>query len=1112
MFAIKQNQKYYQIENVNELPAFFMNIATASDMWAYLSSNGAMTAGRGSSSNSIFPYETDDRLHLATSTGPKTIVRQADGQIWEPFTVGFDSPFTISRNLYKRNTGDAVLFEEVNEDLQLCFSYRWETSEQYGLVRTAEITNLSSELQTFEILDGVENIMPHGIHPQLAQGSSCLTDAYKACEKHGDRLAIYSLTSTIGDTPEPIEILQANVAWQAGNAKTLLSSKQVMDFARGLPLENETRAVGRKGAFFTHQQLQLASGASQSWIIVMDAGLNQKAVAELANKINNMATADLLALVAEDIKKGTDELVRIVASADGLQQTANETTTARHYLSVLYNNMRGGVFLDGYAIDPKLFTDFVKTHNHGLVQRQKAFFEALGDVDNILQLHEKARQNGDADLIRLSLEFLPLTFSRRHGDPSRPWNQFNIRVKDDKGGRIYAYEGNWRDIFQNWEAMSRSFPAYIGPMIVKFLNASTADGFNPYRINQDGIDWETPLPHDPFAGYGYWGDHQIVYLNKLLEWLNAYSPQAVQKLITAEIFTYANVPYEIKPYETFLKDSKNTIYFNQQKHDAIKELVAKFGTDGKLMMKDNELYLVSFVEKLLVPILAKLSNLVPAGGIWMNTHRPEWNDANNAIVGNGLSMVTVYQLYRHLNFCQDLLKELAGTTVTISVAVKKWFSKIAGIIEKSHNLTPRAFLDQAGMAFNTYRQTIYTQGFSNKETLNFSQIQDFFKNSLELLGQTIDANRRPDGMYHSYNILTLASDTLKIEPLFLMLEGQSAVLGSGRLSKKAALELVRAMESSALMNSELGQFFLYPQKSLATFMERNLIPRERAKASQLITELLEANHEGLVFQDVAGNIRFHHEIKQSADVDNWLEILKASDAEASLVRELYEAVFSHKQFTGRSGIMYKYEGIGCIFWHQNAKQLLSLQEVLVAAVEENNVLALELKQAYYRLRAGFGFTKTAKQWGAFPLEPYSHTPYQMPAQQPGMTGQAKEDVLLRWTELGALVADGVLAFSPALLQLEEFVADASTFSYLNQAGEVAEVALPENSLAFTVCRIPVVYHLSTATSLKLYSQSNTVLFSDNALKLDQAWSSAVFNGDERVGRIEVSFSEDLIVK
>ena len=56
------------------------------------------------------------------------------------------------------------------------------------------------------------------------------------------------------------------------------------------------------------------------------------------------------------------------------------------------------------------------------------------------------------------------------------------------------------------------------------------------------------------------------------------------------------------------------------------------------------------VEKLLVLLLAKLTNLVPEGGIWMNTQRPEWNDANNALVGKGLSVVTVAYLRRFVTF------------------------------------------------------------------------------------------------------------------------------------------------------------------------------------------------------------------------------------------------------------------------------------------------------------------------------------------------------------------------------------------------------------------------------------------------------------------------------
>ena len=1111
MFETKKTGKYYKIQNVQELPAFFMMMATSSDMWAYLSSNGALTAGRGNSGNAIFPYETDDKLHLATSTGPKTLVRLADGSIWEPFTIGFDNPYKIERNLYKRNTGDAVLFEEFNRDLGLCFSYRWETSEKYGLVRTSEIANIGAAPITFEIIDGVENLMPHGIHPQMASTLSCLTDAYKACEMYGERLAIYSLTSNMGDTPEPVEVLLANVAWQADHAGTLLSSHQLLNFSQGLPVEKETNAVGRKGAFFVNYTLDLAASEEKSWIMVMDSRKNQKDVAALAAEINELSTEALRARVEADIKKGTGELRRVVAAADGFQYTANETTTVRHYMSTLYNNMRGGVFLDGYAIDPQQFVDLVKIHDKGLATRQETFLRSLSDVKTILELHKRAEENGDPDLIRLSLEFLPLTFSRRHGDPSRPWNHFNIRVKDEEGNRVYAYEGNWRDIFQNWEPLGRSFPAYLAPMIAKFLNASTADGFNPYRINQDGIDWEVPAPHEPFAGLGYWGDHQIVYLNKLLEWLKAYSPEDVHKLMTNEIFTYANIPYIIKPYKTFLEDAKNTIIFDFDKHDGIMKQVEVFGTDARLMMKDGGLYRVSFVEKLMVPILAKLSNLVPGGGIWMNTHRPEWNDANNAIVGNGLSMVTVYQLYRHLKFCSELLSSLEGSDVIFSTEVKIWFDRVAETIARSSDLSPREFLDEAGTAFCKYRDTIYNKGFSTKESLSFDEIAIFLENAVELLGTTIDENKRSDGMYHAYNILTLTGDSLKISHLFLMLEGQSAVLGSGRLNSAETLTLVNAMEASDLMNPELDQFFLYPIKRLNTFMERNIIPANQVADSKLILRLLEENHEGFFFKDALGMVRFHHGINQSSDVEKWLEIVGAGEVDKALIREIYEEVFAHKQHTGRSGMMYKYEGIGCIFWHQNAKHLLSLQESFGKALAAGDGDTVALKKAYYRLRAGFGFTKTPKQWGAFPLEPYSHTPYKMPAQQPGLTGQAKEDILLRMKEIGAIVEGGILSFDPSLLQAEEFFGAATTFNYINNKGDHAEVALAANSLAFTVCRVPVVYQLTDAVSLKVCSPSGEILYTGDSLALDRAWSRRVFDGDLVIGWIEVAFAGDLLV-
>ena len=89
-------------------------------------------------------------------------------------------------------------------------------------------------------------------------------------------------------------------------------------------------------------------------------------------------------------------------------------------------------------------------------------------------------------------------------------------------------------------------------------------------------------------------------------------------------------------------------------------------------------------EKLLVFLLAKLVNFVPEGGIWMNTQRPEWNDANNALVGKGLSVVTLGYLRRYVVFWLTLLEEIDDPNLAISREVKTLFDNIIACVINFH--------------------------------------------------------------------------------------------------------------------------------------------------------------------------------------------------------------------------------------------------------------------------------------------------------------------------------------------------------------------------------------------------------------------------------------------
>ncbi|HBQ59672.1 MAG TPA: hypothetical protein DD671_08620, partial [Balneolaceae bacterium] len=209
------------------------------------------------------------------------------------------------------------------------------------------------------------------------------------------------------------------------------------------------------------------------------------------------------------------------------------------------------------------------------------FFSKLNETFTKFELDSLLSESEDADLDRLAGEYLSLKFSRRHGDPSRPWNKFSINTHSEvDGSKILDYEGNWRDIFQNWEALVHSYPLFVESMISKFLNATTFDGYNPYRVTKGGFDWETIEPDDPWSYIGYWGDHQIIYLLKFLEFYNDYRPEAFKALFRKNNFVYANVPYRIKSYEDILNDPKDTIDFDMESDRAIREKVAEIGADG----------------------------------------------------------------------------------------------------------------------------------------------------------------------------------------------------------------------------------------------------------------------------------------------------------------------------------------------------------------------------------------------------------------------------------------------------------------------------------------------------------------------------------------------------
>ncbi|MEC9195840.1 MAG: hypothetical protein VYD13_04535 [Bacteroidota bacterium] len=563
-------ENFQKISNVDRMRPFFMSLASNSNHWLFISSSGGLTAGRKHSSNALFPYYTDDKIvESAENSGSKTIFIVSKGganHLWEPFSIRHEGLFKTSRNLYKNTLGNKIIFEEINHDLDLTFSYAWKTSDQFGFVRQVELISQGFEPISIDVLDGIQNLLPWGIEVDLQLDSSNLADAYKKNELDLETgLAIFSLSALIVDRAEPSEALKANTVWSSGfeNPKYLLSSLQLDKFRSGLPVENELDIRAEKGAYFLNTHLTLEPKSSKKWMIVADVSQNINQIIQIRERL--IKKENLVNELNQDIQYGSEGLVRLVAAADGLQLTANGSRNTRHFSNTLFNIMRGGIFDYNYTINKDDFSKYLFGANKELHQKKIDLLGQLEEEFDLTVLQSIINQETDKDFIRLAKEYLPLKFSRRHGDPSRPWNKFSINTKSEiDGSKNLDYEGNWRDIFQNWEALAHSYPAFIDGMIYKFLNASTFEGYNPYRLTKDGFDWEIIEPKNPWSYIGYWGDHQIIYLLKFLEFSENYFPNKLNDILDQDIFVFANVPYRIKTVEDILKDPKNTIDFDYE--------------------------------------------------------------------------------------------------------------------------------------------------------------------------------------------------------------------------------------------------------------------------------------------------------------------------------------------------------------------------------------------------------------------------------------------------------------------------------------------------------------------------------------------------------------------
>ena len=192
----------------------------------------------------------------------------------------------------------------------------------------------------------------------------------------------------------------------------------------------------------------------------------------------------------------------------------------------------------------------------------------------------------------------------------------------------------------------------------------------------------------------------------------------------------------------------------------------------------------------------------------------------------------------------------------------------------------------------------------------------------------------------------------------------------------------------------------------------------------------------------------------------------------------------------------------------NSKLLLAVQENYYKAIldEAESKITSSLKAFYYEIKGGLGTAKNPAIYGAFPTDPYSHTPAHKGAQQPGMTGQVKEDILSRMGELGITIQNGMIVFDNSLMNQDEFLKEATKFEYYDLSGNIDSVLLARDSFAFLFCQVPVIYRMGERSMINIHFDDGRTKKYDG-LQLPKDISDGIFGRDGRIHHMEVYFGK-----
>lgn len=735
-------------------------------LWTYYANRGQGITSVGSKDKNGAIIEFNPAYFAydrVTTQGFRTFLR-IDGEIVEPF-----SP-RLKKNHLKRRmyiTGADFSIEEINEKLgyKLEVKYFGLPNMPIGaLARRVKLTSLKD--QTIEIVDGTTQIIPHGVSNDAFKNVGNLMRSWMDVYYIKEKAPFFTMRSSSADEAEVSDVF-------SGNFYLSVVDNELLDVICDLEV-----IFG-----YDSSKVKPINLYEQTFKQLLD--IPQVVV----NKVPCAFTGTIKDFKANETLK-IDSLMGYLPQYDLLFSHLNQIKS---------NDFFDQKEIEAQELIVNLTSDvYTKTSNPMFDEYIRQSY-----LDNFLR---------GGYPVNLGTNDKPIpyyVYSRKHGDPERDYNWFNLEPEYYSQGN-----GNFRDVNQNRRS-DVIFNNFIKDKNIKlFFSLATLDGYNPlvingstYLLNDDinkdelsikilgyvdnkfinyisgdftpgGIinlfvkNNQIPLLTDyeifdlvlnnskekmqAVFGEGYWVDHFTYNFDLIESFLWIYPDQEFNLLFNDYGYHFYYSPMYVLPrIDKIGKTHKGTIrqYGSLEEISLEEKQAFGFNPYQSNWVKDNEgkIYYTNLASKLVALIINKFTLRDPLGfGIMMEANKPGWNDAMNGlpgIISSGIS--ESIELKRIIDYALIAFKNNKNGLIKLPKQLIELLYSVQKLLNKlvENKLSEFDYYDLITTEVEKYRLSVRCGVIKDSIELNVEEIID----TLEMMN--VQINEKLEQLSKMYEVI-----------------------------------------------------------------------------------------------------------------------------------------------------------------------------------------------------------------------------------------------------------------------------------------------------------------------------------------------------------------------